>query len=262
MLMQCQTSKKEPMPKTDFYISEHTITYKNQELPFGKPVAEWIKIFGKYDRVNPPLGEKGVIRRNYIWDNLGLAIEEHGEDGENKIVPDFYIFFMNLDSPLGQIGKLEQAKGRMSVKFVKERNHKDGWFPEKTDPEFYTDMLDEEKKGSKAPQNFIYPFKIYNKSLNIDGAEVKEGMKVSDINKKRTAADLPVIKYYDADMNLKNEDGSVTTLSNGYFTTFNGFSSPEEQSKADFYNIMYRQTEGEIEYIRIVHDKGQEYFKF
>jgi hypothetical protein len=100
------------------------------------------------------------------------------------------------------------------------------------------------------------------KSLNIEGAEVKEGMKVSDINKKRAAVDLPVIKYYDADMNTKNEDGSTTTLSNGYFTTFNGFPSPDEQAKADFYNIMYRQTEGEIEYIRIVHDKGQEYFKF
>ncbi|TRX36229.1 hypothetical protein FNW52_09390 [Flavobacterium sp. ZT3R18] len=63
-------------------------------------------------------------------------------------------------------------------------------------------------------------------------------------------------------MNNKHEDGSTTTLLNGYFTTFNGFSNPEEQAKADFYNIMYRQTEGEIEYIRIVHDKGQEYFKF
>lgn len=84
-------------------------------------------------------------------------------------------------------------------------------------------------------------------------------MKVSDINKRRTAANLPVIKYYDADMNSKHEDGSVTTLSNGYFTTFNGFDNDEERSKADFYNIMYRQTEGEIEYIRIVHDKGQEY---
>ncbi|WP_428238673.1 hypothetical protein [Flavobacterium sp.] len=139
---------------------------------------------------------------------------------------------------LAQAGKLEQARGRVSVAFIRNT------------------------KGSDAPQNFIYPLKIYNKSLNIEGSEVKVGMKVSDINKKRIAADLPVIKYWDADMNNKHEDGSLTTLSNGYFTAFNGFSSPEEQSKADFYNIMYRQTEGEIEYIRIVHDKGQEYFKF
>jgi hypothetical protein len=251
ILMHCQTSKKEPMPETDFYISEHSITYKNQELPFGKPVAEWVKIFGKYNRVY----QTSV----YIWDDLGIYVSE---SEKNNSIDELHIFFMNLDSPLGQMGKLEEAKGRMSVNFVKERNHKDEWFPEKTDPQFYTDLLNTEKKGSKAPKNFIYPFKIYTKSLNIEGAEVKEGMKVSDINKKRAAADLPVIKYYDADMNNKHEDGTTTTLSNGYFTTFNGFSNPEEQAKADFYNIMYRQTEGEIEYIRIVHDKGQEYFKF
>lgn len=30
ILVQCQTSKNEPMPRTDFYISEHSITYKNK----------------------------------------------------------------------------------------------------------------------------------------------------------------------------------------------------------------------------------------
>ncbi len=249
--MQCQTSKKELMPENDIYISEHSITYKSQELPFGKPVSEWVNVFGKYSRVY----QTSV----YIWDDLGIYVSESDKDNS---IDELHIFFMNLDSPLGQMGKLEQAKGRMSVKFLKERNHKDGWFPEKTDPEFYMDMLNEEKNGHKAPKKFIYPFKIYSKSLNIEGAEVKAGMKVSDINKKRETADLPVIKYYDADMNSKNEDGSLTTLSNGYFTTFNGFDNDEERSKADFYNIMYRQTEGEIEYIRIVHDKGQEYYKY
>jgi hypothetical protein len=249
--LQCKTSKKELKLETDFYISEHTITYKKQELPFGKPVAEWVKIFGKYSRV--------YHTSVYIWDDLGIYVSE---SDKNKNIDELHIFFMNLDSPLGQMGKLEEAKGRMSVEFVKERNHKDGWFPEKTDPDFYTDMLKNEKNGSGAPENFIYPFKIYAKPLNIEGAEVKAGMKVSDINKKRIEADLPVIKFYDADLNAKLEDGSTTTLTNGYFTTFSGFLTPEEQEKADFYNIMYRQTEGEIEYIRIVHDKGQEYYKY
>lgn len=259
IFMQCQPPKKELMPETDFYISEHSITYKKQELPFGKSVAEWVKIFGKYDRANPHLDKKGIIRRNYIWDGLGIAIEEHGEDEEKKIVPDFYIFFMNLDSPLGQMGKLEEAKGRVSVAYIKDKDKKTGWFTSDAD---YADMEKRNTTGSEAPKNFIYPFKIYSKSLNIEGAEVKAGMKVSDINKKREEADLPVIKYYDADLNSKHEDGSTTTLSNGYFTTFNGFLTPEEQAKAVFYNIMYRQTEGEIEYIRIVHDKGQEYYKY
>jgi hypothetical protein len=248
ILMHCQTSKKEPMPETDFYISEHTITYKKQELPFGKPVAEWVKIFGKYNR----LYQTSV----YIWDDLGVYVSE---SDKNSTIDELHIFFMNLDSPLGQMGKLEEAKGRVSVAFIKEKDKKTGWFTSDKD---YADMEKRVTIGSDAPQNFIYPFKIYTKSLNIEGAEVKEGMKVSDINKKRAAADLPAIKYYDADMNNKHEDGSTTTLSNGYFTTFNGFDNDEERAKADFYNIMYRQTEGEIEYIRIVHDKGQEYFKF
>ena len=246
--MQCQTSKKETMPQTDFYISGHNITYKNKKLPFGEPVAEWVKIFGEYNR--------RPYKRIYIWDNLGIYVSE-SEQNEN--INELQIFFMNLDSPLGQMGKLNQAKGRVSVAYIKEKDKKTGWFSSDND---YADMEKNVTTGSDAPKNFIYPFKIYSKSLNIEGAEVKAGMKVTDINKKRLAADLPVIKYYDADMNNKQEDGSLTTLSNGYFTTFNGFDNAEERSKADFYNIMYRQTEGEIEYIRIVHDKGQEYFKF
>ena len=109
-LSHCQTSKKETVQETDFYISEHTITYKNKDLPFDKPVTEWVKIFGKYNRVY----QTSV----YIWDDLGIYVSE---SDKNNNIDELHIFFMNLDSPLGQIGKLEQAKGRMSVKFVKER---------------------------------------------------------------------------------------------------------------------------------------------
>ncbi|MBZ4041117.1 DUF7738 domain-containing protein [Flavobacterium hibisci] len=246
LFIQCQTTKKELMPETDFYISEHSITYKNQKLPFGKPIAEWVKIFGKYDRI--------FQTTVYIWDDLGIYVSE---SDKNNSIDELHIFFMNLDSPLGQLGKLEEAKGRETS--IRKRNDYSELY---NDKEIIEKINEDLNTGSGAPQNFIYPFKIYSKSLNIEGAEVKAGMKVTDINKKRLAVDLPVIKYYDADMNSKNEDGSLTTLSNGYFTTFNGFDNDEERSKADFYNIMYRQTEGEIEYIRIVHDKGQEYYKY
>jgi hypothetical protein len=248
ILMQCQTSKKETMPQTDFYISEHSISYKSKELPFGKSVAEWVKIFGKYDRI--------FQTTVYIWDDLGIYVSE---SDKNNSIDELHIFFMNLDSPLGQMGKLEEAKGRETLESIRKRNDYSELY---NDKEIIEKINEDLNTGSGAPQNFIYPFKIYSKSLNIEGAEVKAGMKVTDINKKRLAVDLPVIKYYDADMNSKNEDGSLTTLSNGYFTTFNGFDNDEERSKADFYNIMYRQTEGEIEYIRIVHDKGQEYYKY
>ncbi|MDN3675168.1 hypothetical protein QWY99_19210 [Flavobacterium branchiarum] len=169
---------------------------------------------------------------------------------------------MNLDSPLGQMGKLNRARGRMSLAFTKEKDKKIDWLDEDYKKEKYKRIEERNTRGSNAPENFIYPFKIYEKPLNIEGAVVKAGMRVSEINKERKKANLPVIKYYDEDMNWKNEHGSTTTLSNGYFSTFRGFSTPEEKENANFYNIMYRQTEGEIEYIRIVHDTGQDYYKF
>ncbi|MFB9064844.1 DUF7738 domain-containing protein, partial [Flavobacterium branchiarum] len=222
IMLQCQSSKKEPMQGTDFYISEHSITYKNQEVPFGKPVAEWVKIFGTYSRI--------YHTSVYIWDDLGIFVSESNYNSE---INELHIFFMNLDSPLGQMGKLNEARGRMSLKFVKERNHKDGWFPEKTDLNIYAEMEERNTRGSDAPDKFIYPFKIYEKPLNIEGAVVKAGMRVSEINKERKKANLPVIKYYDADLNWKYEHGSTTTLSNGYFTTFKGFSTSEEQENAN-----------------------------
>jgi hypothetical protein len=44
ILLQCQNPKSN-ISTTDFYISEHTITYKNQDLPFGKPVNECLNYF-------------------------------------------------------------------------------------------------------------------------------------------------------------------------------------------------------------------------
>ncbi|KUJ60510.1 hypothetical protein AR687_17205 [Flavobacteriaceae bacterium CRH] len=79
---------------------------------------------------------------------------------------------------MGQIGKLEQAKGIETLEAIRKRNDYSELYNDK-------DIIKEINKnlttGSDAPQNFIYPFKTYSKSLNIEGAEVKEGMKVSDI---------------------------------------------------------------------------------
>lgn len=233
ILLQCQT-KKEPMPATDFYISEQKITYKGQDLPFGKPVEEWVKIFGKYDRVLPPLGKDGIVRRNYIWDSIGIMIEEHGSDKEVKSIPNFYIFFMNLESPLAKEGVLDFAEG------------------------YYMNT-------DKDSKNYEYPFTIYKKPLNIEGAEVKNGMKILDINQERKSRDLEPISYIDANMNGKVEE-EPEEQANGYFSNYGAKNNPQQQrregEKKNFYHIMFRQTSGEVEYIRIVQDKGQEYFKY
>ncbi|KFF09749.1 DUF7738 domain-containing protein [Flavobacterium hydatis] len=257
LALQCQTKKESRKMETEFTINTQKVSYKGIELPLGKSLNEWVKILGKYDRVLPPLEKKYIVERTYTWDKLGIMVVEFGEDNEVKTIPELYVFFNNLDSPVGQAGKLEFARGRESLQVLIKRNTEEG-YPLSTGT--IKEIKEEQSTGSKAPKNYPYPFTTYKKSLNIEGIEIKEGMTISQINKLRKEADLPLIKYWDTDMNWKEEDGSTTTKSNGYFTylyphkfTF------EEDKKANKYNILYRYTEQELEYIRIVYDTGQEY---
>ncbi|WP_315047155.1 hypothetical protein [Capnocytophaga sputigena] len=55
------------MINTDFQITECSALYKGKPLPFGKPIEEWEKIFGKVSRKK--------YECVYIWDDLGIAIE-------------------------------------------------------------------------------------------------------------------------------------------------------------------------------------------
>ena len=264
LAMQCQTKKEPQKMDTDFIINTQKVTYKDVELPLGKPLKEWIKILGKYDRRT----YRGIL----VWDKAGFGVDlDWGQETNwknkdygtepymmKRPVSELYIFFNNLDSPVGHAGKLEFAKGRKSVSYVKAQDKKNGRY---TNEKNYEWSLNYQTKGPDAPKNYPYPFAIYKKSLNIEGIEIKEGMTVSQINDLREEANLPLIKYWDTDMNWKNEGGSTTTKSNGYFT----YQDPhriifEEKDKTNKYNILYRYTEQQLEYIRVVHDTGQTYY--
>ncbi len=239
ILLQCQ-SQKEPMPTTDFYISEQKITYKGQDLPFGKPVEEWVKIFGNYDRV--------FQTSIYVWDELGISVkvawgdrpsfnketdEEIAKEALSTPIGELHLYFLNLESPLAEEGVLDYAEG------------------------YYM-------KTDKSPKNYVYPFTIYSKPINIEGTEVKQGMTISQINQERKSRDLTPISYIDANLDGKLEGGSLTTKSNGYFSKYGLKESPQgpnQKVKKNFYHIMFRQTSGEVEYIRVVYDTGQVYFK-
>ena len=109
----------------------------------------------------------------------------------------------------------------------------------------------------------MYPFTTYSKSIDVNGAEVKQGMTIEDINKKRKAADLIPISFLDDNMNRKDEWGSTKTKANGYFSRYgNREDTPYEKSKTPYFHIMFRQTEGEVEYIKIQHDIGQNYLRY
>ena len=262
-LLQCERSIPNEPFEADYVLTEEKITYKGQDLPLGKPVTEWEKIFGKYDRT----AREG---RAFIWDKLGIAVlASWGDDDPKRGKGDwfqktpteyFYIFFMNLESPLGQKGKLEEAYGRTTTKFVIEKDKKDGVFE---GMDFYKDLIEYETIGNGAAKNYMYPFTTYSKSIDVNGAEVKQGMTIEDINKKRKAADLIPISFLDDNMNWKDEWGSTKTKANGYFSRYgNREDTPYEKSKTPYFHIMFRQTEGEVEHIKIQHDIGQNYLLY
>ncbi|KQT15028.1 hypothetical protein ASG31_15610 [Chryseobacterium sp. Leaf404] len=149
-----------------------------------------MKIFGKYDRV--------FQTSVYVWDQLGISVqvawgdrpsfnketdEEIAKEALSTPIGELHLFFMNLESPLAEEGVLDYAEG------------------------FYM-------KTDKDPKNYVYPFTIYKKPINVEGAEVKIGMKISDINEERESRDLEPISYVDADRNSKHEGGALTTDSN------------------------------------------------
>lgn len=255
--LQCQTQKNTHKMDTDFIINTQKVTYKDVELPLGKPLKEWVKIFGKYDRVLPPIEESNIIRRAYIWDKLGVMVAQHGEDKQDKFVSEFYIFFNNLDSPIGQEGKLKFAKGRETLEAIRKRNNYSKLYNNK---DIIKQINDKLTIGPKAPKNYPYPFTIYEKSLNIEGIDIKKGMKVSQINDLRKEARLSFIKYWDTDMNSNEEQNSITTTSDGYFASLPprlyNFDAEKPNNK---YNILYWYTQQNLEYIRVVHDTGQDY---
>lgn len=260
--MQCQSPEKTTTPPTEMYFNAQQATYKGKALPFGKPIAEWVKVLGPYDRVYKTsvfIWDKPGIITSFKWgDKLIDNSYTNEEIEELKLtmpIDECCIFFMNLESPLGQQGKLRYARGRVSSKYVLKKRKESGWI---TSDEDYKLMIEEEITGKEAPENYIYPFTVYQKPINIEGALVRIGMTIESINKNREDLGLEPIRYIDANGDWKSEGGATKTKSNGYFSTFfDGY----ESSQPNYYHIMYYQNLGELEHIRIVHDTGQEYFR-
>ena len=76
-LLQCEGNTPNEPFEADYVLTEEKITYKGQDLPLGKPVTEWEKIFGKYDRT----AREG---RAFIWDRLGIAVLASWGDDDPK----------------------------------------------------------------------------------------------------------------------------------------------------------------------------------
>ncbi|PQL90952.1 DUF7738 domain-containing protein [Apibacter adventoris] len=239
---QCQT-KEPPKPMdTEFTITPCQITYKGKEIPLGKPIDAWVELFGPYSR--------NFNEHTYIWDSLGVAIfnscitaYDTNVDKEKRKCDQLYIFFVNLDSKVGQAGKLQFAWQRKSFEFI-----------EKDYQSIKEPMSEELKKriiGRIEPkEKYIYPFTPYTQTVNLQGAPVKSGMSLNEVNKERSKIKgLEKMGYWDNDGDWSWDSGS-TTIKTGEFREQKDHSSicPNQDY---WYYITLRYSEGELEYLKV-----------
>ncbi len=177
--------------KAEFVLTECNITYKGKPIPLGKPLEEWVKVFGEYDR--------NFGNRNYIWDSLCIGIENGHILSRDKNVPDslrkhdkFMIFFSNLKSPMGKQGELKFAR------YIYEINEKElmSIDPENPKTKPYTKKDIKRLKKERHYSNFIYPLKTYDKVISVEGVPIQKGFLLEDINYYRERKNLePFYKH-------------------------------------------------------------------
>lgn len=254
---QCQNMKKESVDVSQALVKVDScgMSYKGSELQLGTPVEDWIKVLGKPDRTFMAYMEKD--KGTYVWDKLGIAVDNF-ENGDGTVAW-VYIFFLNLDSP--------EAKEQML-------NHARGWVPH---PKEY---IEKEKKSTedmlKSPvysddlsqktiketfqkllkESYIYPFKVYQGAVDLNGFPVQAGMKVEEINSYR--ADLPYsgkFGYVDDDIDGVNDSGTTTE-------TFGGdYRAPGAECKdgrLQYYELTYTATK-KLEYLKIGYESKSDF---
>jgi hypothetical protein len=79
-----KSSKTEPV-NADFVVDGTNIFYKGKRLVLGRPVDDWVRVLGPYDRclLNGVRDETHTV----VWDNLGaMCLLEFGETTEFELV--------------------------------------------------------------------------------------------------------------------------------------------------------------------------------
>lgn len=198
--LSCGQEKAKPVTHTDFQFTECGAFYKDKPLPFGKPIAEWETIFGKSPR--------RVLKTKFIWDDIGIvALAENNLDGKDDRVSTMLIFFSNLDSPAGKNEKLKFA-GYYDYSKAMEK------YEEKYKIQKVFNLLEYEEgrgfmRNSILKEFFIYPYTTYTQSIAIDGAEVRAGISLKELNKNRKSLGLNKFTFRDENMNMINERGQT-----------------------------------------------------
>ncbi|PQL93764.1 hypothetical protein C4S77_04465 [Apibacter adventoris] len=236
---------------TEFAITPCQITYKGKEIPLGKPIDAWVELFGPYSR--------NFNEHTYIWDSLGVAIfnscitaYDTNVDKEKRKCDQLYIFFINLDSKVGQAGKLQFAWNEY---YILSKEEEEFLLKSTIRNKPYTqEELDQSReKMLKKKPDYIYPFTPYTQTVNLQGAPVKSGMSLNEVNKERSKIKgLEKMGYWDNDGDWSWDSGS-TTIKTGEFREQKDHSSicPNQDY---WYYITLRYSEGELEYLKISYE--------
>ena len=159
-----------------------------------------------------------------------------------------YIFFSNLDSPAGEKGELKFAQGRKSLKYLLDMYERgDGIIPLNDDlkREFTTEKAIGGKDG---PDKYIYPYTTYAQSVTIDGAEVRAGMSLKELNKNRKSLGLNKFTFRDENMNMINERGQTKGDKGEYWDDRRTNFCPKQDYY--FYNSV-QYSDYELEFVRV-----------
>lgn len=233
--------------ETDFRFTECEAYYKGKPLPFGKPIAEWEKLFGKPTRK--------FYESTFIWDNLGIVLDndhvtedlKYDSNFETRKYDKLFIFYSNLETPAGQKGKLKFAEGRRSAESLIEGYKKGN--PEALTKDLEKWFIDNTKVGGKEGfDKYIYPYTTYKKSVTIDDSFIKPGMSLKELNKNRKALDLQIFTFRDDNMNLVNESGGTKGDYGQYWDDYRKLNCP----KQDYYffnSVQY--SDSELEFIQV-----------
>lgn len=247
LCLSCGQEKKQ-MINTDFQITECSALYKGKPLPFSKPIEEWEKIFGKVSRKQ--------YECVYIWDDLGIAIENPMTTNSDPYDPSpktrkydiLYIFYANLDSPAGRKKKLSFIAPTNYVEAMEKYSEKYNLtFEEVLDKLEYSGDEEGAANIRILKEFFFLPYNIYDKSLTIDGAEVKAGMSLKEFNKNRSALGINMFTFRDVNMNGINEHGK--TEGDGEFWDDYRKNFCKEQGHYILCSLQY--SDNALEYIKI-----------
>lgn len=260
LFLSCNDNKAQKTSMdTDFRFTECEAYYKGKALPFGQPIAEWEKLFGK-DYRNIPDDDQSYYKR-FIWDELGIVVVEEGHNNEKPdLTTMLYIFYSNLKSPVGSRGKLKFV-GEFDI-FNAQRKYKE---KHQIEDSKYLELFGINEDGEflnidLIKEYLLYPFNIYKKSVTIDDAVVSAGMSLQELNKNRKSKDLQIFTFRDDNMNMINESGSTKGDKGEYWNDERKLNCPNQ--KHFFFNSV-QFSGSELEFIKVgyrLQDESSVYF--